>query len=176
MKRGKLRHAIFAVVYSIKNKKIEYLILKRKKHWIGWEFTKGGIDLFETRKMAVRREVREETGQKILKIKRFHVGGLYKYKNKLKDRPGVIGQTYHLFAVEVKKGKVKIDKNEHSEFKWTNFNEAEKKLTWENQKKCLRIVNEWLGFELRSNVARPNAAKRKKCLKIVNNWLKDEIS
>ena len=164
----KLRHAIFAVVYSIKNKKIKYLILKRQKHWKGWEFTKGGIELFETRRMAVRREVNEETGLKILKIKRFNIGGIYKYKNKLKDRPGVVGQTYHLFAVEVNKGKVKIDRKEHSEFKWVNFNEAERKLTWENQKACLRKVNDWLGFELRSNVARPSVAKRKKCLKIVN--------
>ena len=142
--RGKFRHAIFAVVYSVENKKVEYLILKRKKHWIGWEFPKGGIDLFEARKMAVRREVREETGLKILKIKRFNGGGLYKYKKNLEDRPGVVGQTYHLFAVEVKKGKVSLDKKEHSEFKWVNFKGAEKKLTWEDQKKCLKIVNEWL--------------------------------
>jgi 8-oxo-dGTP pyrophosphatase MutT (NUDIX family) len=140
----KFRHAIFAVVYSIKNKKIEYLIMKRKKHWIGWEFVKGGIDLFETRKMAVRREVREETGQKILKLTRFNVGGLYKYKKKLKDRPGVIGQTYHLFAVEVKKGKVSLDKKEHNGHKWVSFNEAEKKLTWKDQKKCLKIVDTWI--------------------------------
>jgi 8-oxo-dGTP pyrophosphatase MutT (NUDIX family) len=144
MKRGKFRHAIFAVVYSVKNKKIEYLILKRKKHWIGWEFVKGGIDLFETRKMAVRREVKEETGQKILEIKRFNVKGLYRYKKKMKDRKGFIGQTYHLFAVEVKKGKVSLDKKEHNGHKWVSFNEAEKKLTWEDQKKCLKIVDTWI--------------------------------
>jgi 8-oxo-dGTP pyrophosphatase MutT (NUDIX family) len=138
------RHAIFAVVYSIKNKKPEYLILKRKKHWKGWEFTKGGIDLFETRRRAVKREVREETGQKILKIKRFNLGGFYRYKKKLKDRPGMAGQTYHLFAVEVKKGKVSLDKKEHSGSKWVSFKEAEKKLTWEDQKYCLKKVNDWL--------------------------------
>jgi 8-oxo-dGTP pyrophosphatase MutT (NUDIX family) len=144
MEKMKLRRAIFAVVYSIKNKKTEYLILKRKKHWKGWEFTKGGIDLFETRKMAVKREVKEETGQKILKIKRFNLGGFYRYKKKLKDRPGMVGQTYHLFAVEVKKGKVSLDKKEHSGHKWVSFIEAEKKLTWEDQKYCLKKVNDWL--------------------------------
>ena len=147
----KLRHAIFAVVYSVKNKKVEYLILKRQKHWKGWEFTKGGIELFETRRMAVRREVKEETGLKILRIKRFNVGGIYKYKKSLEDRPGVVGQTYHLFAVEVEKGKTKIDRKEHSEFKWVNFEEAEKKLTWENQKKCLKIVEEGLNNEISRN-------------------------
>ncbi len=168
--RGKLRHAIFAVVYSKnpqrvlisscnptgsrssfkKNQmdsKVKYLILKRKKHWKGWEFTKGKIELFETKRMTVRREVKEETGLKIIKIKRFKIDGVYRYKKKLKDRPGVVGQTYHLFAAEVKEGKVKIDEREHSGYKWMSFKEAEKKLTWENQKKCLKIVNEWLENE-----------------------------
>lgn len=170
MKRGKLRHAIFAVVYSKnpqrvlssscnptgsrssleknQNSKIKYLILKRKKHWVGWEFVKGKIEFLETKKMAVKREVKEETGLKILKIKKFNVGGLYKYKKELKDRPGIIGQTYHLFAVEVREGKVSMDKKEHSNYKWMNFKEAEKKVTWENQKKCLKIVNSWLEDEI----------------------------
>jgi bis(5'-nucleosidyl)-tetraphosphatase len=140
----KYRHAIFAVVYAITNNKIEYAILKRKNHWIGWEFTKGKIERFEIKRITARREVREETGLKILKTKRFHVDGKYKYKKELADRKGIVGQTYHLFAVKVKKGKIKVDRKEHSFGKWMTFNEAEKKLTWDNQKKCLRIVNRFL--------------------------------
>lgn len=140
----KYRHAIFAVVYAITNDKVEYAILKRKKHWVGWEFTKGKIEKFETKGMAARRETEEETGLKILKIKRFHIDGFYRYKKKLNDRPGIIGQTYHLFAVRAKKGKIKVDKKEHSFGKWMSFEEAMKKLTWEDQKKCLKIVNDWL--------------------------------
>jgi 8-oxo-dGTP pyrophosphatase MutT (NUDIX family) len=148
MKEGKYRHAIFAVVYSIVNSKIEYAILKRKKHWVGWEFTKGKIERFETKRMAARREVKEETGLDILKMKRFHVDGEYLYKKILEDRPGIIGQTYHLFAVQVKKGKIKVDKKEHSFGKWMIFKEAMKKLKWANQKKCLKIVNNWLINEI----------------------------
>ena len=147
MKRGKWRHAIFAVVWIKENNKIKYLILKRKKHWVGWEFPKGKIEFLETKKMAVQREVKEETGLKILKIKKFNVKGLYHYKKKLKDRPNYIGQTYHLFSAEVLKGKVSI-KEEHSDFKWMNFNEAAKKVTWKNQKKCLKIVNDYLENEI----------------------------
>jgi len=144
----KFRNAIFAVVYSKNSGGIEYLILHRTKHWTGWEFVKGKIEMFETKKMAVRREVKEETGLKILRMKRFHVDGLYKYKKILKDRPGIIGQKYHLFAVEVKKGKVKIDRKEHSGHRWIKFNEARNKLTWKNQKKCLKIVDGWLKDEI----------------------------
>lgn len=146
-KRDKYRRAVFGVAYCKNSEgKIEYIILKRKKHWKGWEFPKGKIERFETKKMAARREVSEETGLKILKIKRFKEKGVYLYHKKLKDRPGKIGQTYHLFAVKVEKGngKLKLDPIEHNGYEWVSFGEAQKKLTWSNQKKCLKIVNEWL--------------------------------
>jgi len=144
MKLNKFRNAIFAVAYSRVNNKIEYLLLKRKKHWRGWEFPKGGVDLFETKKMAVKREIKEETGLKILKIKKFHLSGKYRYKKEYKDRKGIFGQKFSLYAVEVQKGKVTIDRKEHSGFEWKNFEGAIKKLTWESQKRCLKKVNEWL--------------------------------
>ncbi|VVB82448.1 NUDIX domain protein [uncultured archaeon] len=149
-KMKKLRHAIFAVVYAVTNGKIDYAILKRKKHWVGWEFTKGKIEKFEFKRTAARREAMEETGLKILKLKRFHIDGMYRYKRKLKDRPGIIGQTYHLFAAKARKGKIKVDKKEHSYGKWMSYEEAMKKLTWEDQKKCLIIVNDWINKKLLS--------------------------
>jgi len=120
------------------------LILKRKWHWIGWEFPKGGIEKNENILHTVKREVLEETGRKVLKIKRFSVSGKYSYKKELKDRPGYIGQTYALFSAQIKKRKIHIDKKEHSNYKWISFEKAYKILTWPNQKKCLKIVNEWL--------------------------------
>jgi 8-oxo-dGTP pyrophosphatase MutT (NUDIX family) len=143
----KYRKAIFGVAYSKSSDgKIEYIILKRKNHWKGWEFPKGKIEKFETKKMAAKREVKEETGLKILKIKRFNEKGYYHYHKKLKDRPGVVGQTYHLFAVRVEKGngKLKLDKGEHDGYKWVSFEEALKKLTWPNQRYCVKIVDHWL--------------------------------
>lgn len=146
-RHDKYRRAIFGVAYSINSEgKIEYIILKRKKHWKGWEFPKGKIEKFETKKMAAKREVEEETGLKVLRIKRFNEKGVYLYHKMLKDRPGMIGQTYHLFAVEVEKadGKLKLDPLEHNGYKIVSFEEAQKKLTWPNQKRCLKIVNDWL--------------------------------
>jgi 8-oxo-dGTP pyrophosphatase MutT (NUDIX family) len=145
--RGKYRRAVFVVTYSKEEENIEYLILKRKKHWIGWEFPKGGIERFETKRQTAKREIKEETGLKMIKLKKFHIKGYYNYDRELKDRPGKIGQNYHLFAAQVEKGKVSFDKKEHSGFKWMSYNEAEKKLTWPNQKKCLKIVNAWLKYK-----------------------------
>lgn len=143
--KSKYRRGVFCVVYSQNKKgKIEYLILNRKLHWEGWEFPKGALEKRERILDAVKREVKEETGLIPLKIKKFELSGKYKYQKELKDREGVIGQTFEaLCAAEVKRGKIKLGE-EHSDYKWMNFEEAIKKLTWTNQKKCLKIVNEWL--------------------------------
>jgi 8-oxo-dGTP pyrophosphatase MutT (NUDIX family) len=145
--KKKYRKAVFGVAYCKDDEgRIEYIILKRKKHWKGWEFPKGKIEKFETKRMAARREVGEETGLKVLGIKRFKEKGVYLYHKKLWDRPDKIGQTYHLFAVRVEKGngKLKLDPLEHNGYDIVSFKEAYKILTWPNQKKCIKIVNAWL--------------------------------
>ena len=79
----KYRKSVFVVVYSKTKKGVEYLILKRKLHWIGWEFPKGGIKKFESKKRAVRREIKEETGLNPSKISRFNFSGKFNYDKKL---------------------------------------------------------------------------------------------
>jgi 8-oxo-dGTP pyrophosphatase MutT (NUDIX family) len=153
MKRGRYRKAVFIVVYRLDKKRIFYLLLKRKLHWKGWEFPKGGVERFEFSKRAVKREVREETGQKPVSktVKRYNIKGNYKYDKKYADRPGFIGQTYRLFSAEILNKKIKISKKEHSTYKWLDFKNALKKLKWLNQKKCLRIVNKELENENKHN-------------------------
>lgn len=140
----KYRKAIFIVIYAREKNKIYYLILKRKLHWKGWEFPKGGVKFLETKRSAVKRELKEETGLDILKMRKFNISGKYKYNKIYRDRPGIIGQTFSLYAVEVKKRKIKLDKEEHSDYKWLEFEKAIKELKWPNQKKCLAIVHGWL--------------------------------
>lgn len=143
----KYRKAVFIVTHAKTKKEIEYLILKRKLHWKGWEFPKGGIKFLETKKGAVERELKEETGLNPLKIKKFKLEGRYRYHRKLNDRKGFVGQSFQLYATEVKKSKV-IFGHEHSDYKWVGFKEALKKLRWPNQRKSLKIVNTWLKNEL----------------------------
>lgn len=140
------RRAVFVVVYRINltTKKPEYILLERKLHWHGWEFPKGGIDGAETAIQTAEREAKEETGLAILKIKSHNVRGKYSYSQFLDDRPKYFGQTYELFSAEVLNGYVVFDSREHSNFLWLSFEDAIKKLTWQDQKKCLRIVNKSL--------------------------------
>jgi 8-oxo-dGTP pyrophosphatase MutT (NUDIX family) len=150
----KYRKAVFVVTYAKVKDKINYLILKRKLHWKGWEFPKGGLETLGEKLFvgnAVKREVKEETGLTPIKIKKMNISGKYKYKRVLKDRPGVIGQEYKLYSAEVEKKKINIKKNkdaEHSTYKWVDFKTANKLLSWPNQRQCLKIVNNSLENEI----------------------------
>jgi len=155
IKRGtpmKYRKAVFILAYALnpKTKKPEYLLLKRKLHWVGWEFPKGGIEWYDffKRRTAIR-ELREETGiKKIIKLKKFNFFGKYNYPKEYPDRKGFIGQTYRLYSAQVEKtNKISLDKREHSGSKWAPYDEALKLLKWPNQKTSLEIVNTYLKIE-----------------------------
>ena len=142
MKMG-YRKGIFFVVYKNMGGGVrkKYLVLERKLHWKGWEFPKAGIKEKENIKKALARELKEETGCLPRKIRKFNVSGKYRYPKKLPDRDSFVGQTWKLFAVEVRCKKIKIDKKEHRSYKWLEFKKAYDLLTWKNQKRCLKIVN-----------------------------------
>ncbi|MDD5192948.1 MAG: NUDIX domain-containing protein [Candidatus Nanoarchaeia archaeon] len=145
MEKSGFRKSVFVVIYSRQNSRIKYLLLKRRRHWRGWEFTKEGLEKGESEEDAVKRGIREESGLNIIgQIKKFNVHGKYSYRKKLSDRPGFTGQSYTLYAAEVGFGKVKIDEYEHSAYEWLDFEHAMRKLTWRNQKKSLNIVNLWI--------------------------------
>ncbi len=143
-KRGMYRKAVFIVIYIKENNKILYLLLRRKLHWKGWEFPKGGLKNKESILKAVKREIKEETGQLSYNIKKYKISGKYKYDKLYPDRKGIIGQTYSLYSAKIKSKKIKLDKIEHFSYKWLVFNKAYKLLTWNNQKKCLKVVDKRL--------------------------------
>ena len=138
------RKGFFIVTYSRTKEGIRYLVLKRKLHWKGWEFPKGGLERSENVKKGVKREVKEETGKLPFNMKNLCVSGKYKYKREVKDREDIGGQTYSIYSAEIKAGSIKIDKKEHSDYQWLSFEKALKKLTWPNQRRCLRITNTFL--------------------------------
>lgn len=146
------RKAVFVVPYSIDKKgKKEFLILKRKLHWTGWEFCKGKIEPREKKIETAVRELKEETGISVLKkdVVDHKISGRYLYPKNFEKRPDKIGQTFHLFSVNVNKtDKIKFDPLEHNEHKWLSFEKAIKKITYPNQRRCLRIVNKYITTNL----------------------------
>lgn len=140
----KYRKGIFVVIYRKTPKGIRYLILKRKLHWSGWEFPKGGLEPNENIIYGIKREIKEETGQTASNLQKHDFSGKYEYKKEFPDRNNSIGQTFSLYSAEIKNQDIKIDEKEHSDYQWSEFNDAFKKLTYENQKRSLEIVNNHL--------------------------------
>ena len=145
------RKSVFIVVYRKTEKGILYLILKRKLHWVGWEFPKGGIEPEEEIEDAIKRELKEETGQIPLKIQKHNFSGKYQYAKKVLGRR-FIGQIFSLYSAEIENEKVVLDKREHSDYLWLPYSEANKKLTYRNQKKSLEIVNSFFSLKLVSSI------------------------
>jgi len=141
----KYRTGIFCVVYSVKP--LRYLLLHRKLHWKGWEFTKGGSRAGEKPEKTVKRELKEETGLKQIAIKKFPNRGSFAYDKKAQADWKAEGFRYVLFACEVKNGKVKIDKKEHDKYRWCSYKETLALLKWPNQKSCLKIVHKSLNVK-----------------------------
>ncbi len=142
MKYKRFRKGIFCVPYKLEP--LRYLILHRKLHWKGWEFTKGKRKFFEKAKDACKREIREETDLKIKEIKDFSIEGKFVYDKKSQQEWKAKGFKYKLFACEVKKGVVKVSKKEHDRYKWCTYEQAFRLLRWHNQKRSLKIVNEFI--------------------------------
>ena len=142
--KRKYRPGIFIVTYKIVKDEIKFLILKRKLHWKGYEFPKGGIEIKEPIKKTLIRELKEENGLEKIKKVNHRIKWKYLYDKKYSDRPKIKGQTLKLFSVQVENKKVKIDKNEHSSYEWLSFKEALRKLTYPNQKDCLVKVHDYL--------------------------------
>lgn len=139
----KYRNAVFIVVYRKTDKGIRYLLLKRKLHWVGWEFPKGGIEPKENIYDAIKRELKEETGQFPRNIYNNNFSGKYEYDKEIPGRRN-IGQIFSLYSAEIKNEKIVLDKKEHSDYLWLPYLDASKRLNYENQKICLEIVNKFL--------------------------------
>ncbi|HOK00614.1 MAG TPA: NUDIX domain-containing protein [Candidatus Pacearchaeota archaeon] len=140
-----------AIIFRREKEKIYYLLLKyaaiNRVEKSYWGFVKGVVEKGERKKETILREVYEETSINDLKfIKGFKITNEYcfKIKNDLYHK-----KVYYLLA-ETKTKKIKLS-FEHLDYKWLLYQEAIKKLSFENDKKILEKANEFLGKSLSSS-------------------------
>ena len=124
----------------------EFLIMRRKFLWRGWEFPKGGIKnglKKETDEEAVLREIKEETNLDNVKI-------IHKLPEKMEyahpkrfKLVGLTGSSHTVFLVEYHGGDIKLS-FEHSGFRWLTYEEARKTLTYDTQKRILDAAHKYL--------------------------------
>ena len=131
-----LVRVIDAYVYSYENNKLSFLLLKRSKTKIYeflWQGVAGKIEKGELAWQAALRELKEETG--LTAHKMFVADYVSKFYEKHGDRINLVP----VFGIEVKNKKISLSE-EHCNFKWLSFKKAHDKLTWDGQKKGLKVV------------------------------------
>jgi len=131
-----LVRVIDAYVYSYENNKLSFLLLKRSKTKIYeflWQGVTGKIEKGELAWQAALRELKEETG--LTAHKMFVADYVSKFYEKHGDRINLVP----VFGIEVKNKKISLSE-EHCNFKWLSFKKAHDKLTWDGQKKGLKVV------------------------------------
>ena len=134
----KIIHAIVGIMYD-KNDDYSFLVLKKKGTWTGWQFVQGERE-DETAEEAVRREVKEETGIDCESAIEIDIKADYWFKWE--------GETIHKFLNYFL---VKADKNaeiklseEHSDYKWVDYETALKELKFNKEqfKKAFELLKE----------------------------------
>tara|TARA_X000001036_G_C20631988_1_gene787553 strand:+ start:466 stop:924 length:459 start_codon:yes stop_codon:yes gene_type:complete len=131
-----LVRVIDAYVYSYENNKLSFLLLKRSKTKIYeflWQGVTGKIEKGELAWQAALRELKEETG--LTAYKMFVADYVSKFYEKHGDRINLVP----VFGIEVINKKISLSE-EHCNFKWLSFKKAHDKLTWDGQKKGLKVV------------------------------------
>ena len=118
----------------------KFLMLKRAETKIYehlWQGVAGKIEKGETAWQAAVRELKEETG---LTPKRMfiadHVSIFY-------EENGDLINLVPVFGIETETKRITLS-SEHSEYKWMDFEDAERTLAWNGQKKGIRTVYEML--------------------------------
>lgn len=130
-----------AIIF-IKEKEIKYLLLH---YGLGhWEFVKGKIEENENDKEAVIRETKEEVNIEDLKfIPNFKekIQFFYKKDGNLIKKEVI----YYLTKTKTKEIKLSF---EHINYKWLDYEEALKQLTFKNSKNILKKAHEMLTSSL----------------------------
>jgi len=133
----------FIIYNEDNNDKVRKYLLLCSKQLI-WGFAKGKLEKDESIKDTAIRELLEETGinrQDIYIYDEFQTNVEYIYKN-IEDN-SLIQKYVYYFLAQSKKIDVNIS-FEHIDFKWLNYNDAQKTLTYNNSKEILILVEHYL--------------------------------
>ncbi len=139
--------SIGIILFRKENKELKYLLLYRKPHENfkeSWDFVKGNIEEKESELETLKRELIEETGItdfKLIKNFKEKIQLFYKRENQ------TIFKEIIFYLGETKIKDIKLS-YEHDDFKWCNYEEAEKLLTHKNSKDILKKADEKLKSSL----------------------------
>lgn len=102
-----------------------------------WDFPKGKIEKGETKKEAALRELKEEAGITAEIDNDFEESFVYFFR----DKEGIlIKKEVYFFTGQASSVKITLS-FEHIDHAWLTFEDAIKKLTYDNAKELLKMLN-----------------------------------
>ena len=109
-----------------------------------WGFPKGHVEDGETEIQTAKREMKEETGLEVDVVFGFkdEISYFYKFKGKLHKK------IVAFFIGIPKSTKVKLS-YEHNGYKWVDYEEALKLITFENERKILERAYEFISQSMK---------------------------
>ena len=129
----------------------EYLMLKRVENRGGfWQGVTGAPEKGETNLEGAKRELFEETGYNPANLQQTDISFIIPMQDRWKDiyPVGTKEIPEYLFIAMIEQPRPpKIDPIEHNEWKWCLFEDAMNLLTWEDNKKALKYVKNYLREE-----------------------------
>ena len=134
-----------AAVFRTEDGKRSYLLLHYPSGH--FDFPKGHVETGETVEEALARETEEETGISSLRIlptrtdvRYFYVARGEERGWRIRERRGLwIFKVVHFHPVETDESSVRIS-HEHTGYVWLPYEEARRKLTFENARKVLDMA------------------------------------
>ena len=113
------------------------VLLVHRPRYDDWSFPKGKLDPGETIEEAALREVKEETGLTCRIVRKLAVRR-YRYRTRHKGR--LKPKAVHYFLMERLNRRIKVPGDEVDLAVWVEFDEASRKLTYEQDKNLLDLL------------------------------------
>ena len=133
---------IFRHVRLGRKETIVYLLLHYRLHSDYWDFPRGGMEPGENERQTGLREIREETGLKEEDLRfadgfRAAIHYFYMLDGTRRSKDAVY------FLAESKSDAVRLS-SEHAGFTWAEYDDALKKVTYENAKRVIKEAHDFL--------------------------------
>lgn len=134
----KYEYSAGLVTYFNENGQILYLLL----HYTAghWDFPKGIIEEGETPVEAALRELKEEAGITAELDTHFQQPISYLFKD---GKSELVSKKVLFFVGKTEEKKI-ILSDEHVDYKWLSYDEAQKQLTYANAKRILTMAHQYI--------------------------------
>lgn len=134
--------SIQVLIFAEVENRREFLLLKRlESHGGFWQSVTGSLEAAETHRQAAVREVLEETGitccaEELIDLEltnSFEIAPQWRSK----FAPDVTHNEEVCFALQAEKCEVRLDRLEHQQYAWVDFERALEMVYWDSNQKAL---------------------------------------